>query len=49
VAAIRLAFQFVFASSLASLFAFSLAQLPFGLTCLDPALKLLPLHLQVLC
>jgi hypothetical protein len=48
VAAIGLAFQFVFAS-LASLAAFSLAQLPFGLACLDPALKLLPLHLQVLC
>jgi hypothetical protein len=49
VAAIRLAFEFVFASSLALLFAFSLVQLPLGLAFLDPVLRLLPLHLQVLC
>jgi hypothetical protein len=48
VAATLLAFQFVFAS-LASLTAFSLAQLPLGLACLNPALKLQPLHLQALC
>jgi hypothetical protein len=48
VAATLLASQVVFAS-LASLAAFSLAQLPLGLDCLDPALKLLPLHLLALC
>jgi hypothetical protein len=48
VAATLLAFQFVFAS-LALLASFSLAQLPLSLACLDPALKLLPLHLQVFC
>jgi hypothetical protein len=41
------AFQVVFSSS-ASSAAFSLAQLPLALECLDPALKLLPLHLQAL-
>jgi hypothetical protein len=34
---------------LASLFALPLAQLLLGFVCLNPALKLLPLHLQVLC
>jgi hypothetical protein len=48
VAATLPAFQVVFAS-LALPDSFSLAQLPLALECLDPALKLLPLHLQALC
>jgi hypothetical protein len=46
VAATLDAFQVVFVSS-ASAAAFSLAQLPLALKCLDPALKLLPLHLPL--
>jgi hypothetical protein len=48
VAATLPASQVVFAS-FASSAAFSLAQLPLAFKCLDPVLKLLPLHLQALC